>query len=928
MELASKYDPQAVESKWYQYWIDNKLFSSKPDGREPYTVVIPPPNVTGVLHMGHMLNNTIQDILVRRARMEGKNACWVPGTDHASIATEAKVVKKLSEQGIKKSDLTREEFLKHAWDWTHEHGGIILQQLRKLGASCDWERTAFTMDEVRSESVVKVFVDLYNKGLIYRGMRMVNWDPKALTALSTEEVIYKEEHSKLYHLKYYVSEAPSNLPQNDNGNVIHKDEKGYYAVVATTRPETIMGDTAMCINPKDPKNQWLKGRRVIVPLVGREIPVIEDRYVDIEFGTGCLKVTPAHDANDYVLGKTHQLETIDIFNPDGTISEQSPLYVGMDRFDCRRQIVKDLQEAGLMERVEDYTNKVGYSERNPDTAIEPRLSLQWFLKMQHFADIALPPVLSGELKFYPQKYVNTYKNWLENIQDWCISRQLWWGHRIPAWYIEAPSDLPQTGEEIPEGAFVVAENEEEAYKLALEKFPQLKNLPQLGEAGGGFLHQDEDALDTWFSSWLWPISLFDGIRNPGNEEIAYYYPTADLVTGPDIIFFWVARMIMAGYEYVGKMPFKNVYFTGIVRDKLGRKMSKQLGNSPDPIELMEKFGADGVRMGMMLSAPAGNDILFDEALCEQGRNFNNKIWNAFRLVKGWKVADKSQLTIHNSQFEANKTAIAWFEAKLKQVNAEIDDLFSKYRISEALMAVYKLFWDEFSSWYLEMVKPAYVNGEAQPIDRETYEKTLEFFDKLLKMLHPFMPFITEELWQHLYERNEGESIMRERLSLTAPTHDDLQLIADIEQVKQIVSGVRMVRSSKNIAPKEQLELQAIGKNAYEPFSTVITKMANLKSISAVEEKDATASTFMVGTDEFAVPLGSLIDVAAEIEKTEAQLQHLEGFLAGVMKKLGNERFVQNAPEAVVAMERKKQSDAEEKIATLRQTLEELKKAGK
>ena len=928
MELASKYDPQAVESKWYQYWLDNKLFSSKPDGREPYTIVIPPPNVTGVLHMGHMLNNTIQDILVRRARMEGKNACWVPGTDHASIATEAKVVKKLSEQGIKKSDLTREEFLKHAWDWTHEHGGIILQQLRKLGASCDWERTAFTMDEVRSESVVKVFVDLYNKGLIYRGMRMVNWDPKALTALSTEEVIYKEEHSKLYHLKYYVSEAPSNLPQNDNGNVIHKDEKGYYAVVATTRPETIMGDTAMCINPKDPKNQWLKGRRVIVPLVGREIPVIEDRYVDIEFGTGCLKVTPAHDANDYVLGKTHQLETIDIFNPDGTISEQSPLYVGMDRFDCRRQIVKDLQEAGLMERVEDYTNKVGYSERNPDTAIEPRLSLQWFLKMQHFADIALPPVLSGELKFYPQKYVNTYKNWLENIQDWCISRQLWWGHRIPAWYIEAPSDLPQTGEEIPEGAFVVAENEEEAYKLALEKFPQLKNLPQLGEAGGGFLHQDEDALDTWFSSWLWPISLFDGIRNPGNEEIAYYYPTADLVTGPDIIFFWVARMIMAGYEYVGKMPFKNVYFTGIVRDKLGRKMSKQLGNSPDPIELMEKFGADGVRMGMMLSAPAGNDILFDEALCEQGRNFNNKIWNAFRLVKGWKVADKSQLTIHNSQFEANKTAIAWFEAKLKQVNAEIDDLFSKYRISEALMAVYKLFWDEFSSWYLEMVKPAYVNGEAQPIDRETYEKTLEFFDKLLKMLHPFMPFITEELWQHLYERNEGESIMRERLSLTAPTHDDLQLIADIEQVKQIVSGVRMVRSSKNIAPKEQLELQAIGKNAYEPFSTVITKMANLKSISAVEEKDATASTFMVGTDEFAVPLGSLIDVAAEIEKTEAQLQHLEGFLAGVMKKLGNERFVQNAPEAVVAMERKKQSDAEEKIATLRQTLEELKKAGK
>ncbi|MBQ4484113.1 MAG: valine--tRNA ligase [Prevotella sp.] len=928
MELASKYDPQAVESKWYQYWIDNKLFSSKPDGREPYTVVIPPPNVTGVLHMGHMLNNTIQDILVRRARMEGKNACWVPGTDHASIATEAKVVKKLAEQGIKKHDLSRDEFLKHAWEWTHEHGGIILKQLRKLGASCDWDRTAFTMDETRSESVIKVFVDLYNKGLIYRGLRMVNWDPKALTALSTEEVIYKEEHSKLYHLKYYVA-APSNLPQlgeaTDEGNVIHKDEKGYYAVVATTRPETIMGDTAMCINPKDPKNQWLKGRKVIVPLVGREIPVIEDRYVDIEFGTGCLKVTPAHDTNDHMLGKTHNLETIDIFNADGTISEESPLYVGMDRFDCRRQIVKDLQEAGLMERVEDYTNKVGYSERNPDTAIEPRLSLQWFLKMQHFADIALPPVLNGEMKFYPQKYVNTYKNWLENIQDWCISRQLWWGHRIPAYYIEAPSNLPQTGEAIPEDAFVVAESEEEAYKLAIEKYPELKESEFT-------LRQDEDALDTWFSSWLWPISLFDGIRNPGNEEIAYYYPTADLVTGPDIIFFWVARMIMAGEEYTGKIPFKNVYFTGIVRDKLGRKMSKQLGNSPDPIELMEKFGADGVRMGMMLSAPAGNDILFDEALCEQGRNFNNKIWNAFRLVKGWKVAPLSSpegdTNVQNKGNEAPSGAVGgavrWFEAKLKEVAVELDDLFSKYRISEALMAVYKLFWDEFSSWYLEMVKPAYVNGEAQPIDSETYAKTLEFFDALLKMLHPFMPFITEELWQHLYDRKDGESIMRECLKLDAPTAEETKLIDDIEKVKQIVSGVRMVRSQKNIAPKEQLELQIVGKNAFEPFNAVIAKMANLKSISAVEEKDATASTFMVGTDEFAVPLGSLIDVTAEIEKTEAQLQHLEGFLNGVMKKLANERFVQNAPEAVVAMERKKQSDAEEKIAALKQTLAELK----
>ena len=917
MELASKYDPKEVEAKWYQYWLDNKLFASKPDEREPYTIVIPPPNVTGVLHMGHMLNNTIQDILIRRARMEGKNALWVPGTDHASIATEAKVVKKLAEQGIKKHDLTRDQFLEHAWDWTHEHGGIILKQLCRLGASCDWDRTAFTMDETRSESVIKVFVDLYNKGLIYRGLRMVNWDPKALTALSTEEVIYKEEQSHLFHLKYYVD----GLTALDNeealkaeGNIIHKDAKGYYAVVATTRPETIMGDTAMCINPKDPKNQWLKGRKVIVPLVNRVIPVIEDRYVDIEFGTGCLKVTPAHDTNDYMLGKTHNLETIDIFNPDGTISEQSPIYVGMDRMDCRKQIQKDLQEAGLMEKIEDYTNKVGYSERNPDTAIEPRLSLQWFLKMQHFADIALPPVLNGELKFYPQKYVNTYKNWLENIQDWCISRQLWWGHRIPAYYIEAPS--------IPQDAFVVAETEEEAYKLAVEQYPQLKDLPPLGEAGRGFtLHQDEDALDTWFSSWLWPISLFDGINNPGNEEIKYYYPTSDLVTGPDIIFFWVARMIMAGYEYVGDMPFKNVYFTGIVRDKLGRKMSKSLGNSPDPIELIEKFGADGVRMGMMLSAPAGNDILFDETLCEQGRNFNNKIWNAFRLVKGWKVTDSPACCCATA---TNDIATSWFEAKLRQTNAELDDLFKKYRISEALMAVYKLFWDEFSSWYLEMVKPAYVNGEQQPIDKQTYDKTLEFFEVLLKMLHPFMPFITEELWQHLYDRKEGEPIMRDSLTLPAPTEADNKLAADIENVKQIVSGVRMVRSSKNIAPKEQLELQAIGKNDYEQFNTAITKMANLSAINVVAEKDATASAFMVGTDEFAVPLGNMIDVEAEIAKMEAQLQHLEGFLAGIKKKLSNERFVQNAPEAVVALERKKQSDSEEKIASLRESIAALR----
>ena len=899
MELASKYDPKEVESKWYQYWLDNKLFASKPDGREPYTIVIPPPNVTGVLHMGHMLNNTIQDILIRRARMEGKNACWVPGTDHASIATEAKVVKKLAEQGIKKHDLTRDEFLKHAWDWTDEHGGIILKQLRHLGASCDWDRTAFTMDEKRSESVIKVFVDLYNKGYIYRGLRMVNWDPKALTALSTEEVVYKEEKSKLYHLKYYVADL-ANLDNEEalkaEGNIIHKDEKGYYAVVATTRPETIMGDTAMCINPKDQKNQWLKGKKVIVPLVGRVIPVIEDRYVDIEFGTGCLKVTPAHDTNDYMLGKTHNLETIDIFNADGTISEQSPLYVGMDRFACRKQIAKDLEAAGLMERIEDYTNKVGYSERNPDTAIEPRLSLQWFLKMEHFAEIALKPVMDGEMHFYPQKYVNTYKNWLENIQDWCISRQLWWGHRIPAYYYNDNDD------------YVVAETREEALKLAQQKDANVKDAD---------LRQDEDALDTWFSSWLWPISLFDGINNPGNEEINYYYPTSDLVTAPDIIFFWVARMIMAGEEYMGKFPFKNVYFTGIVRDKLGRKMSKSLGNSPDPIDLIDKFGADGVRMGMMLSAPAGNDILFDEALCEQGRNFNNKIWNAFRLFKGWQVADIEQP-------EAGKIATAWFDAKLKAVGEEMQDLFSKYRISEALMAVYKLFWDEFSSWYLEMVKPAYINGEAQPIDRTTYEATLRFFDILLKMLHPFMPFITEELWQALYERNAGESIMRESLKLNKITAEDEKLLADIEQVKQIVSGIRMVRNQKNIAPKEALELQTVGQNHYETYNAVITKMANVSAINVVTEKDATASAFMIGTDEFAVPLGNMIDVDAEIEKMEAQLKHLEGFLQGVMKKLSNERFVTNAPEAVVAMERKKQSDSEEKIAALRESIAALK----
>lgn len=892
MELASKYDPQAVESKWYQYWLDNKLFSSKPDGREPYTVVIPPPNVTGVLHMGHMLNNTIQDILVRRARMEGKNACWVPGTDHASIATEAKVVNRLAQQGIKKTDLTRDEFLKHAWDWTHEHGGIILKQLRKLGASCDWDRTAFTMDETRSRAVIHVFCDLYQKGLIYRGVRMVNWDPKAQTALSDEEVIYKDEHSKLYHLKYYVVEQ--DCQQVDEENVMHKDEKGYYAVVATTRPETIMGDSAMCINPEDKKNTWLKGKHVIVPLVNREIPVIEDTYVDIEFGTGCLKVTPAHDINDHALGLKHGLETIDIFNDNGTISEAAGLYVGMDRMDVRKQISIDLQNAGLMEKIEDYNNKVGFSERT-NVPIEPKLSTQWFLKMQHFADIALPPVMDDDIEFYPKKYKNTYRHWLENIKDWCISRQLWWGHRIPAYYFDNAGKKD----------FVVAETAEEALKLAQEKNANIKAED---------LEQESDCLDTWFSSWLWPISLFDGIEHPDNEEINYYYPTSDLVTGPDIIFFWVARMIMAGYEYRGKMPFKHVYFTGIVRDKLGRKMSKSLGNSPDPLDLIDKFGADGVRMGMMLSAPAGNDILFDESLCEQGRNFNNKIWNAFRLVKGWETADIEQP-------KSAEIAVKWFDAKLKEVNEEMQKQFKDYRISEALMTVYKLFWDEFSSWYLEMVKPAY----GQPIDQKSYDATLRFFDALLKMLHPFMPFITEELWQHIYDRKDGESIMREKLDIPAPTAEEQKLAADIEAVKQIIAGVRTVRNQKNIAQKEQLSLQVVGKNDFEAYNNVTLKMANLDKIEVIAEKSADASSFMVGTDEFAVPLGDLIDVAAEIEKAEAQLKHLEGFLMGVRKKLSNENFVAHAPEKVVALERKKESDSVEKIAALKATIEELKK---
>ena len=872
-ELATKYNPADVEEKWYAYWLKNGLFKSKPDGREPYTVVIPPPNVTGILHMGHMLNNTIQDILVRRARMEGKNACWVPGTDHASIATEAKVVNKLAAQGIKKSDLSREEFLKYAWEWKEEHGGIILKQLQKLGASCDWDRTAFTMDEIRSESVLKVFVDLYNKGLIYRGVRMVNWDPKALTALSDEEVIYKDEHSKLYYLRYFI------------------EGEDKYIIVATTRPETILGDTAVCVNPNDPRYSFLKGKKVIIPLVNRVVPIIMDDYVDIEFGTGCLKVTPAHDVNDYMLGEKYNLPSIDIFNDNGTISEAGGLYVGMDRFDVRKQIAKDLQEAGLLEKVEDYDNKVGYSERT-NVVIEPKLSMQWFVKMDKLAAPALDAVMKDEIKFHPDKFKNIYRHWMENIKDWCISRQLWWGHRIPAYY------LPQSG-------FVVAATPEEALKLAREKSG--KADLQMSD-----LRQDKDCLDTWFSSWLWPISLFDGINNPGNEEINYYYPTTDLVTAPDIIFFWVARMIMAGYEYEHKLPFRNVYFTGIVRDKIGRKMSKSLGNSPDALELIKTYGADGVRMGLMLAAPAGNDILYDDALCEQGRNFNNKIWNAFRLVKGWNVDE----TLPQPQTAA--IAVEWFDAQLNRTLEEVKDLFGKYRLSEALMAIYKLFWDEFSSWYLEMVKPAY----QQPIDRKTYDATLRYFDALLRMLHPFMPFITEELWQHLYDRKEGESIMTARMPEPQPV--DMEIINRFETTKLVVAGIRTIRLQKGISNKEQLTLQIIGAHDHSN-DCILTKMTNLATIETIEEKDPAAASFRVHATEYAIPMSNAIDVEAELKKLEAELKYAQGFLKTVMGKLGNERFVQNAPEAVVAMERKKKADAEEKIKSLEESIAALKK---
>ena len=895
-DLPAKYNPANVEDKWYSYWMEHKLFHSEPDGREPYTIVIPPPNVTGVLHMGHMLNNTIQDILVRRARMQGKNALWVPGTDHASIATETKVIAKLASEGIKKTDLTREEFLEHAWDWTRTHGGIILQQLRKLGASCDWERTAFTMDESRSRAVTKVFVDLYRKGYIYRGLRMVNWDPVNLTAISDDEVNFQTENSKLYYLRYYLADDTNSTEKVSEGEVVHVDNEGRrYAVVATTRPETIMGDTAMCINPKDPKNQWLKGHKVIVPLVNRVVPVIEDRYVDIEFGTGCLKVTPAHDKNDYMLGKKHNLETIDIFNDDATLSEAAGMYVGMDRFEVRKQIAKDLEAAGLLEKVEDYTNNVGLSERTK-VPIEPRLSQQWFVDMKHFASISLAPVMDDVIRFVPEKYKNTYRVWLENIQDWCISRQLWWGHRIPAWYYTDSNG---------ETRFAVAETVEEALEEARR------------ESGNGNMQlsdltQDPGALDTWFSSWLWPITLFDGINNPGNEEIKYYYPTATLVTGPDIIFFWVARMIMAGYEFVGERPFDNVYFTGIVRDSLGRKMSKSLGNSPDPLELIERYGADGVRMGMLLAAPAGNDILYDDKLCEQGRNFCNKIWNAFRLVNGWTV-DENIATPSVSKY-----ASLWFEARLGETAAEINDLFAKFRLNEALMAVYKLVRDDFSSWYLEMIKPAY----GEPVDKWTLVKAKHFFDQILRLMHPFMPFITEELWQALEPRRQGESIMYASMPDAEETAGNT-IISDMDLAMHVITGVRGIRAAKNISPKEKLVLNVVGSTIPAEIAPVIVKLAGLETIVDKAEKDNAAASFMVGTIEFNVPLGNNIDVEAELLKLRKDLEYQKGFLASVEKKLSNERFVNGAPEAVVAAERKKQADASAKIAALEASIAAL-----
>ena len=870
MELATKYSPEAVESRWYKYWMKHRLFHSEPDHRPAYTVVIPPPNVTGVLHMGHMLNNSIQDILVRRARMRGFNACWVPGTDHASIATEAKVVGRLAAQGIQKQDLTREQFLEHAWEWTREHGGIILEQLKRLGASCDWERTAFTMDEERSQSVIDVFVELYRQGLIYRGVRVVNWDPKARTALSDEEVVYQEQQGKLYYLRYYV------------------EGEDRYVVVATTRPETIMGDTAVCINPEDERYHFLKGKRLIIPLVGRAVPVIEDEYVDIEFGTGCLKVTPAHDVNDYMLGEKHQLETIDIFHDDGSLNEHGGVYAGMDRFEVREKIEGDLAAAGLLEKVEAYTNKVGHSERT-FVPIEPKLSMQWFLRMEGLAAPALDAVMKDEIRLHPAKFKNTYRYWMENIKDWCISRQLWWGHRIPAYYL-------------PDGSFVVASSDEEALRLAQQKVPSLRAED---------LRRESDCLDTWFSSWLWPITVFAPAMSRDDKELSYYYPTSDLVTGPDILFFWVARMIMAGYAFQGKKPFENVYLTGIVRDNQGRKMSKTLGNSPDPLHLIDKYGADGVRMGLIMSAPAGNDILFDESLCEQGRNFCNKIWNAFRLVKGW-TDDASEAP----QPEASRLASYWMRQVLSKAASELEDLFSKYRISEALTLVYKLIRDDFSSYYLELIKPAY----GTPIDRVTCDEALAFFDEVLRILHPFMPFITEELWQNLAERKEGESIMNAQ-QRPAESFDEA-FLSRFAVAQELITSIRSLRTSKNLSPREALTLEASESYPSE-LDEVLIKMAGLSEIDRSGKRSEGAVSFVIGTDEFAVPMAAYINVEEELAKLRADLEYQQKFLAGVEKKLSNESFVSKAPEAVIALEQKKKADAESRIASIEQSIRQL-----
>lgn len=872
MEIAAKYDPSGIEEKWYQHWLNKNYFRSVPDEREPYTIVIPPPNVTGVLHMGHMLNNTIQDVLVRRARMQGKNACWLPGTDHASIATEAKVVAKLKEQGIEKSSLTRDEFLAHAWEWKEKHGGIILEQLKKLGASCDWERTKFTMDQDLYQSVIDVFVDLYNKGLIYRGVRMVNWDPQALTALSDEEVIYKEVKSKLYYLRYKVEGTA--------------DE---WVTIATTRPETILGDTAVCVHPEDERFRHLKGKRVLVPLIKRSIPVIEDEYVDREFGTGCLKITPAHDINDYTIGLKYNLESIDIFNDNGTLNEKALLYIGMDRFEVREKITEDLLNHGHILKIEDYVNNVGFSERT-DAVIEPKLSVQWFLKMEEMAKPAFKVVMNDTVKFHPEKFKNTYKHWMENVRDWCISRQLWWGQRIPAYYLST-------------GEVIVAATAEEA----LAKAREISKNPGLTASD---LRQDEDVLDTWFSSWLWPISVFDGIRNPENPDIKYYYPTNDLVTAPEILFFWVARMIMAGLEYRNKIPFKNVYLTGIVRDKLGRKMSKSLGNSPDPLGLIEKFGADGVRVGMLLTSPAGNDLPFDESLCEQGRNFSNKIWNALRLVKGW----QTDSALKQPQYAT--AAIEWFDAKLNSSLAFIEDNFAKYRLSDALMTAYKLVWDDFCSWYLEMVKPGY----QQPIDSETLAASIGFFEELMQVLHPFMPFITEEIWHLLNVRGE-ESIMLSQMP--AASDFNPELLNWFEHASEAVIGIRNIRKDKNLPFKDKINLMIKGDNPAKYFDEVVTKLGNISELSYVETKPAASAGFVVKATEYYIPLGQGVDLEAEKEKLMKELEYTQGFLASVEKKLNNEKFVSNAKPEVVENERQKQADAMGRIEILKAALADL-----